>query len=1076
MEKLNSIQRKLWNRNTGIRFVSTLFCLIQISCSRMEETKEKILEFASLVNPDKLHINGPSEGRNQSSSIAIGFSSFNLNLQERTHGGNQTDIAHAIAVTPDGGAVLVGTSLSGQSLPGVCNPGACSTGKTDVYVSKYNSVGTREWSKLIGSSRDDVGSAVSVLNDGSILIAGSSVVNGPAGDTNDTYLIKLSAEGNVLWQRIYGDPAGWEQLFAVLPTEDGGLIAVGDSDSSTFPGNQPGQDVYVTRLNASGGIVWQQLLGGNGTDTGRGICKLGNDYYITGRTSSSDLPGTGSISNFYVAKLSSSGQILAQKRVGNINYNEARAISCIQGGPHGDSIVLVGKSTSTLNESSDDLMVVQLSPTLDVIWTKVIGGKGPDFGTGIIRDPLNPNFVFISGETSGNYFLPYQGGSSDGFVIRLDLAQGKTRWFSGLGGSAFDSLNAIAARSDGYIYTAGKTQSSDIENSNQGSTDVYLAGFQPPPPFTDSVAPYLNGTVQAESLGCGKVGLEWSHVNWFSETNEAGLSHYKIDVNGASRVTQGTPQRQYSNKRNYVVSGLEPGSTHNFWIYAVDRAGNESTPLVKTFQLPASNSSTCTDTISPTMPSVGLIVDNFYACNRSIQLAISGSTDSGSPTSGILEYRIYRNEIGPTRLTPSTTGSITYYQDYIGKLPGKGYAYRVETVDRAGNVSSSKTVSHSLPSTCGTPTIPKQLHLAVIPVTPNNAPAPVVSRAQIEQMVMGSSGEFASFGFKQYLDEVSYGTYKFDPIYIAPDYIRLPEPILKSGNIGYCNRIIPETGAGVDCDTGKIFNHAIAQGGLNESDYDHFLIVSNAMHTGVNSINKSHIHTALGLKNTYETGIHELMHGIGGTTLHTSGSWHCPGMPATLTRPPSPISMSTSGVGANPDDPLFGCENSIGEYDDYYSALGIFGGTYHIPAYLKMLKGFLRSEQTIMAPFEGQPGIFTVTLEALETKTSGIKQILIPIGRKNSDTHNGSVLSLEYRTIRGFNADPVGPSPWPATQGIQIRLIPRSDSIPQDGTETIFMGTIVTNNGTPQTFYYGDIRIEVLQSSFDSVQIRIRKR
>ncbi|XDD50963.1 hypothetical protein AB3N59_04020 [Leptospira sp. WS92.C1] len=1014
-------------------------------------------------------------GRNKSVSTSIGFSPFDLNLKEKTHGGTQYDIANSVAVTPDGGVVVVGTSDSGQEFSGACTPGACTPGYKDVYASKYDVNGNRSWTRLIGASKDDEGYGVSVRGDGSILIAGSTRFLKPDGYTTiDTYLVRLSPEGSILWQRTHGDQIALDRLFAVLPTEDGGLIAVGDSDSTTFPGNQPARDAYVVRLNSSGEIVWHKLLGGNGEDTANGICKLGDDYFIAGTTKSSDLPGTGSISNFYVAKLSSSGQILSQKRVGNVNYNEGSGIACISGGPHGDSVVIVGKSSSTNNEYLDNLYFVQLTPTLDTIWQKVFGGAGNDKATGVVRDPLNPNYVFISGETIGNSFLPFQGGSSDGFVVRVNLADGKVRWTSSLGGSVGDSLSSIAIRPDGYIYTAGKTQSSDIDGENQGSQDIYLAGFKPPVPFTDTTAPTLTGDLTVESYGCGKVSLEWPHAQMvLEEQNESGLNHYSVSVDSIKRgVTQGKAQRKGSDKRNFVLSDLEPGSTHNFRVAAVDRAGNESIALVKTFQLPASTSSICTDTVSPTTPNVNLGGFLGTGCNRSFRLEITGSTDSGS--SGLMEYRIYKNEVGPLRISANANGSPSAMLD-VSKFPGERDTYRVEAMDRAGNISPSRTIVYHNPSDCGYVATPKRSRLATLIVTPNEAPlTPPATRNEIAQMVTGVGGEFDSYGAVQYLDEVSYGTHVLDPVYISPDYIRLPEPILKNGSIGYCeNMNALNDDFGDNCDSEKIFNHAIASSGLNQSDYDHFLILTDRMITSLANGKKSFATVVSNIEQVRHISFHELMHVLGeSSTGHTGGNWNCPGMPVTLSVPISGSRGPLTKAGANPDDPLFGCANTLGQYLDFYSAAG-YGDGYHIPVYLKMLKGFLRPEQTATVSYQNYPSQSTLTLDAVETRTAGLKQILIPIGRNNNGPAlTGSVLSLEYRTLRGFNTHES--YFWTPVQGVQIRLIPYPGSLP-NLMETILMGTILTNAGTTQPFHYGDIRIEVLQGDTESARVKISR-
>ncbi|XDD51028.1 hypothetical protein AB3N59_04405 [Leptospira sp. WS92.C1] len=311
----------------------------------------------------------------------------------------------------------------------------------------------------------------------------------------------------------------------------------------------------------------------------------------------------------------------------------------------------------------------------------------------------------------------------------------------------------------------------------------------------------------------------------------------------------------------------------------------------------------------------------------------------------------------------------------------------------------------------------------------------------------------------------------------------MPEPLRKNGSIGYCQNVnsggdLEDSGS--NCDLDKIFNHAIASSGLNESDYDNFLIFTSQMYSSTANRNRSHVTLVDNLSRLRRISIHEVMHLVGGLTVHSGGGWHCPGMPETLSIPISYVNNRPfAKVGANPDDPMFGCGNTLYDYLDFYSVLGAGDvNTYHIPAYLKMIKGFLRPEQTATVSYQNYPSHSTLTLEAVETRTSGLKQILVPIGRTNTSTLKGSVLSLEYRTLRGFNADPR--SSWPPVQGVQIRLIPTQGSFSGSGNlsnamETILMGTIPTNSGTTQPFHYGDIRIEVLQGDTESARVKISR-
>ena len=85
----------------------------------------------------------------------------------------------------------------------------------------------------------------------------------------DGYIYKLGMDGTVDWRILCGGD-GWDQLYSVDPTTDGGCIAAGWSQSTVIgttnhstgtddignPLNEP----YIVKLNSAGNIDWQKLI------------------------------------------------------------------------------------------------------------------------------------------------------------------------------------------------------------------------------------------------------------------------------------------------------------------------------------------------------------------------------------------------------------------------------------------------------------------------------------------------------------------------------------------------------------------------------------------------------------------------------------------------------------------------------------------------------------------------------------------------------------------------------------------------------------------------------------------------
>ena len=98
-------------------------------------------------------------------------------LWDKTYGGSKRDLATAITMTKDGGALLAGVTSS---------KGA---GGEDMYLVRVDKDGQKLWDKTYGGSYDDVAYAVTLTKDGGALLAGRTSSKGAGG--YDMYLVRV---------------------------------------------------------------------------------------------------------------------------------------------------------------------------------------------------------------------------------------------------------------------------------------------------------------------------------------------------------------------------------------------------------------------------------------------------------------------------------------------------------------------------------------------------------------------------------------------------------------------------------------------------------------------------------------------------------------------------------------------------------------------------------------------------------------------------------------------------------------------------------------------------------------------
>ena len=121
-----------------------------------------------------------------------------------------------------------------------------------------------------------------------------------------------------------------------------------------------------------------------------------------------------------------------------------------------------------------------------------------------------------------------------------------------------------------------------------------------------------------------------------------------------------------------------------------DPDGDSVTNIEEYFRGSAANNADVTD---PTAASALTVTGSTLT---TVSLSWTAGTDTGAGTSGVAGYNIYRNgvKLNSSPLTPTT------YTD-TGLTSGSSYVYTVRTVDLAGNVSTSVSVTANTVATGG---------------------------------------------------------------------------------------------------------------------------------------------------------------------------------------------------------------------------------------------------------------------------------------------------------------------------------------------------------------------------------------
>ncbi|MBK7969240.1 MAG: hypothetical protein IPK08_10065 [Bacteroidetes bacterium] len=215
---------------------------------------------------------------------------------QKTIGGIDSDLLNSIQQTADGGFILAGMSLSNISGDKTEN----NTGNWDFWIIKTDVDGNIQWQNTIGGNDYDQPNAIQQTPDGGYIVGGSSDSNISGEKTensnglSDFWVLKLDNTGNIQWQQVIGG-SGDDMLVSIQQTADGGYVLGGSSDSNISGDKTENSyglsDYWIVKIDDTGNVQWQQTIGGGGYDVFRSVQLTVDGGFVIGGYSDSNISG-----------------------------------------------------------------------------------------------------------------------------------------------------------------------------------------------------------------------------------------------------------------------------------------------------------------------------------------------------------------------------------------------------------------------------------------------------------------------------------------------------------------------------------------------------------------------------------------------------------------------------------------------------------------------------------------------------------------------------------------------------------------------------------------------------------------
>jgi gliding motility-associated-like protein len=288
------------------------------------------------------------------------------------------------------------------------------------------------------------------------------------------------------------------------PSSSGAFDATYNSGTGSFP-----MDVGITKFNANGtALLYSTYLGGSGNETPHSIVSAANgELYVYGVTSSTNFPMAGQPfdnsfnggpyqlqnslefngSDIYIARFNPNGTaLLSSTYVGGTSTDGLNAASLFYN--YGDQFrgeivldanqnVYVSSTTTSTNfptqngfqtllNGSQDAVIFKMNAGLSqLMWSSYFGGSGAESGNSIATG-TNGSVYVAGGTTSsslaitGGHDLTFNGGSADGYALRINAASGALQSGTYMGQSEYDQTYFVRTDVNNAVYVYGQSESS----------------------------------------------------------------------------------------------------------------------------------------------------------------------------------------------------------------------------------------------------------------------------------------------------------------------------------------------------------------------------------------------------------------------------------------------------------------------------------------------------------------------------------------------------------------------------------------------------------------------------------------
>ena len=305
---------------------------------------------------------------------------------------------------------------------------------------------------------------ITLTGDDHVLVAGASFHSQTATALGDVLVVKLSMEGDIVWEKTYGGDAHDQGLY-IEKRPDGGYLILGETESM----GAGGRDLYLLQIDDEGELEWEKTFGGVRTEWAKDMISLADGgVLLIGESNSFNEDF-----DVYVIRLDADGTEVWSVMLDNgADESGTAALEA----PNGDLLVLAVISYS--GGSADlfrDSRLYRLNSDGDLLWSALYRGDNKQAGDAMAW--TTDGDIVIAGLSEQ---LTYTTALFDFWLARVDAETGDLQWDRAEGSQYADDYGiSMSAGNEGSFLVAGLGSGFPLLKFDETSSITWIRGGAP---------------------------------------------------------------------------------------------------------------------------------------------------------------------------------------------------------------------------------------------------------------------------------------------------------------------------------------------------------------------------------------------------------------------------------------------------------------------------------------------------------------------------------------------------------------------------------------------------------------------